>query len=103
MIEWGPQAKALAREAERGRTVEALENQPTVPAHLVWIWDAYAQLDRSRAWGAGFPQPIALAELNAYASLRRLNPSEVDEMIECVQHLDAAYLERMAQRKKSSS
>lgn len=103
MIEWGPQVKALEREAERGRSIPALENRPDLEPHLIWVWEAYSTLDKSRQWGAGFPQPISLVELESYARLNRIRRAEVDELIRTVQHLDACYLERMAQRKKGQT
>jgi hypothetical protein len=102
MIEWGPQIKALEREQERGREVAALDSRPVVPIHLAFTWNCYSMLDGSRQWGQGFPQPIALHDIQALVNMYQLRLDEVDDLIEAVQYLDGVYLERMAQRAKST-
>ena len=44
MIEWGPQVKALEREQERGRTIQALDNRPALLPHLIFIWNCYSMM-----------------------------------------------------------
>lgn len=102
MIEWGPQVKALEREQERGRTIQALDNRPALLPHLIFIWNCYSMMDSARGWGQGFPQPITVEAMDAVRRIYDLGPSEVDDLIEAVQYLDGAYLARMAQRAKST-
>lgn len=100
MMEWGPQLKILEKEQDQGRHVPALDNRPEVEDHLLGIWEAYSILDAARHWGQGFPQPISMTEMQAYAALKNLVQWEVAELIGFVQYLDECYLRRMAQRNK---
>lgn len=103
MTEWGPQLKVLQAEQDRGRSVPALDNRPEIETHLIPIWDGYSTLDAARHWGHGFPQPIALQEIEAYVRMKGWTRREVDELIGFVQYLDGCYLRRMAQRNKGST
>lgn len=97
-MEWGPQLKHLKRFAEAGQSVPALENQPLVSSHMDWAWKGYVVLDKSRQWGQGFPQPIQVTEIMAYATGRNMSPGAIDDLIDMVQHLDGVYLSRLSRR-----
>ena len=84
---------------QQGQFIQALEDRPMAAANVEWAWRAYVILDRSRQWGQGFPQPIQVSEMMAYATGRNLRPGAIDELIEIVQDLDSEYLQRLARRK----
>lgn len=78
----------------------ALQSMPQLEPHLSTWWEAYSHIDNSRQWGQGFPQPITLVEIEAYARLKDFAQSEIDDLIFYVQYLDGVYLQRLAGRNK---
>lgn len=48
---------------------EAEETIVGLPAHLLWIWESFAILSRTRLVNETGPQPITVLELDSYCSL----------------------------------
>lgn len=68
-------------------------SKPDIWPDLVWIWEAFTYLTGGRQMGFNGPQPIALAEVLAYAEFRGIQcPDEREELLYHVQRLDALYL-----------
>jgi len=100
-MEWGPHLKGLLKAEEQGIHVPTLDTMPELDDLLAQYWDAFTTLDSAREWGQGFPQPIRLIEIEAYARMKQYARSELDVLIRYVQYLDREYLSRQAERKKA--
>lgn len=59
---------------------EPEEEAPTdfLPSHLLWIWEAFAVLSRTRVVNQAGPQPILTSEVLAYCHMQRIL-SEYDQ------------------------
>lgn len=48
---------------------EVEETIDVLPAHLLWIWESFAILSRTRLVNEAGPQPITVLELDSFCSL----------------------------------
>jgi hypothetical protein len=64
---------------------QPLEDIDFLPDHLLWIWDAFAILSRTRLVNQTGPQPITLLELDTYCSLEGI--WEEDERRTLLHHI----------------
>jgi len=72
---------------------EEIETADDLPAHLLWIWQAFAILSRTRVVNQTGPQPITLQELDAYCSLEQITTEwERRELINLITVLDIEWL-----------
>ena len=102
-MEWGPQLEHLLRIEAQGQFVPALNAMPELDPIQRQFWDAFQSLDTAREWGAGFPQPIKITEIESYARMRAFAQDELDDLIRIVQTLDREYLKRQAKRKNAGT
>lgn len=72
---------------------EEAETMEFLPPHLHWVWDAFAVLSRTRVVNQSGPQPIRIADLEAYSRLATL-PFEWqrDDLLYHVTVLDIEWL-----------
>lgn len=82
----------------------ALENQPELPDHLTFAWEAFWALHSDRPAVMGGALPIPFSSLDRYA--RRYGIAGVDafdRFSRLVQHMDGAYLKWSAEKSKRDS
>lgn len=90
--------------AERGRPVPSLEKRPDLFPHLTDYWLAFITLDKSRYFGGmGFPQPITINEIKAYAEVNGFGIDELPDLQYYVRELDTIYLKRQAEKAKKEA
>ena len=90
--------------ADTGVRVPSLENRPDLFVHLNDYWSAFISLDRGRYHGGtGFPQPITLAEIKAYADLHNFKEYELGELCHYVREIDSIYLKIQADKREKES
>lgn len=69
-----------------------LEEQPEVYPHLMWVWDAFCEIEKSRQYGFGHPQPISLHEIESYARLNSITGEDLQELLTYVRFLDQSFI-----------
>lgn len=85
---------------EQGKAVPSLEKRPDLFPHLVDIWHAFVEVDKSRAYGGfGFPQALTFAEINAYADLSGFFGEDRLELVRYIRALDTIYLKLQADKR----
>lgn len=80
-----------------GRSIPMLEGEPELFPSLNSTWSAFIQLDRSRQFGYGHPQPIQFTEIEAFGRARKITGERFSDMLDHVQLLDQIYLEHHAE------
>jgi hypothetical protein len=89
-LRWGDQAEQLRAIAEEtGRLPPALRDEPEVFEDMLWVWDAFWVLHRSRpiGWSVG---PIPISEIDAYVRLSGVRRKWF--LVRAVDSLDRVYL-----------
>lgn len=77
-----------------GKTPETLLNRPRLEPHLAFYRKIYERLSRSRQWGEGGPQAIALSEVFSYCDGLGLHGTEFRErLVDHIQEMDAVFIE----------
>jgi hypothetical protein len=98
-LRWGKQAEQLRSVADKtGKTPKALEDEPEIYPDVLWLWDAFWLLHRSRPIGMTVG-PIPLTEIEAYIRLYQVQ--QVELLITAVDALDRLYLEHEAEQHRS--
>ena len=94
-VRWGPHLEGLRKVRDAGGTVPVLDEQPSVPPELAHLWQAFADLHRSRAMGFS-SGPIPLTEIEAWLRLNGVGSmEETREYVDAVRALDDAYLDEI--------
>jgi hypothetical protein len=75
-----------------------LTGQPELYETLVWVWEAYIALDRSRQFGFNGPQPIMLSDIEAYSRLHSIE--DRSDLIRYIQLMDGVYLSHSVEKLK---
>lgn len=79
--------------AERGESVE--EPEQHLPEHLLWIWEAFAALSRTRENNQTGPQPITFGEVAAYCALNSISShDDIDDLLFFITELDIVWLKK---------
>lgn len=77
-----------------------------------WIWEAYIDLSNTRPWGPHGPDPMSLADMNAWAEMKVVDVWDRSFLSRVLIKLDGIFLthtyaelkkEREAAQKKSQS
>lgn len=72
---------------------EIEETTDTLPPHLLWIWESFAILSRTRLVNEAGPQPITVIELDSYCSLEGYwSEAERRELLHHITILDIEWL-----------
>ena len=86
-----------------GKTPETLLNRPRLEPHLGIYRKIYERLSRSRQWGEGGPQAIALSEVFSYCAGMGLHGDEFREkLVDLIQEMDAVFIEHCAAEAKKT-
>lgn len=72
-----------------------------MPEELLHVWDWFSELSRARAVGFGCFQPIAYADLQAWAHLTGSRPTPFE--VGLLRRLDDLYLASQSQKKKKGT
>lgn len=75
-----------------------LLDQPELHPTLVWVWEAYIALDRSRQFGFNGPQPIMLSDIEAYCRLHSIE--DRSDLIRYIQLMDGEYISQAREKLK---
>jgi hypothetical protein len=67
-----------------------LLDQPQLYPMVIWVWEAFAILDKGRQWGHNGPQPILISEMCAYIQLNEIK--QPDDLVRYLQGMDGVYL-----------
>ncbi len=60
-----------------------------------WLWEAFMTLTNQRMFGHTGPQPLAIADMYAYARAHEYSPPDMRWMIEVIGKMDRVYIEEM--------
>lgn len=94
----------LIKRRDRGEAVAALENVPVLHEDLVLIWNGFFELSRSRSYGYGMPNPVTLADMEAWLNLNEVyDVSERKEAVRLFQAMDSKWLSTEADKRKEES
>lgn len=69
-----------------------LNDQPELFDHLAANWTAFCRLDHARNHSFGYPQPITIADIKAYADTHNLFGDDALELMNHVSILDREYM-----------
>lgn len=70
------------------------DEQDFLPAHLHWIWSAFATLSRARLVNQAGPQPIPVSEVSAYCEIEGWLDAETRaDLLFHITNLDGKWLE----------
>lgn len=102
---WGPQlADLLAIAKASGFLPRALQNRPTLDEHLVFYFEAFQDLSRSRSYSQAGPQPLAMGEILAYCQMFDIEGYEFrKKLLALVQALDRTYREVVSEQAQQAS
>lgn len=90
-------------EEETGEPVPLLDTLPSLPTHLVWIFEFYTRLDRTRPAGFG-PGSIPFSEILSLADLEGICYDEdIVELLFFIPRLDNVYLQYENEESKKKS
>jgi len=89
----------LQRIQATGVEVLALENIPDLPPDLMPYWEGYCNLDASRQWGYGAPQPVATSDILAEATLQSFRGAALQAFVYFVRQMDRLYLKRQSDKR----
>ena len=93
----------LETEKLSGVTPRALLDRPRLEPHLSLYRKIYERLSRSRQWGEGGPQAIALSEVFSYCDGMGLYGDEFREkLVDLIQEMDAVFMEHCAAEAKKT-
>ena len=84
--------KLAERRAQQGLETPLAEESVEIPTDLLWIWEAYGDLQRCRPRGFG-PAAIPYAEIESYCRLRQLGTEDTEEIVRLIQKMDDCWLE----------
>lgn len=102
MLDMGKIEQNIAKQAVRhgqpipNRILEAPELVPGLQLYL----DAFYELDSERSYGFG-AGPIPYTIILSYATTYELDAEQTEDLIYFVRRMDAAHLERMAEKNKA--
>lgn len=86
--------------ASEGKNVPALDRIPSLFPDVAHIWQAFWELNRSRAIGFGIG-PIPFSEIAAY--VRLFDVENASLFVRAIMSLDAIWLEHEAKKSKAKS
>lgn len=82
----------------------AIQNRPTLDDHLVFYFEAFQDLSRSRSYSQAGPQPIAMGEVLAYCQMFDIQGYEFRKrLLALVQALDRTYREVVSEQAQQAS
>lgn len=94
-VEWGPHIAKLVLLQRQGMSVPALESAPDLDELLLHVWNAFAQLARSRPYGMNGALPIPVADIDAWLSIHQVRDLETRiEYYELIVAMDNEWLKR---------
>lgn len=83
-----------------GKMPQALQERPEISEWVRHIWSAYIDLDKSRQYGYGHPQPLLTSEIEAYARLHHYSRDDVEALVKQVRKLDSQYFDHLEKKQK---
>jgi hypothetical protein len=101
-LAWGEQLDWLNEIAADGEMPRALLEQPELPPHLLFEWEAFGELstDRQIGFGAG---PIPWSAIDRYAGRHQIESDAYDRFRRLIRACDQVYLKHVtAQREKET-
>lgn len=71
-----------------------VKEERQVPSNLVFVWEAFSALSRSRDYGEIAPRPIKPSEVVAYCDIRMLGGRHREDLFELIQLMDLHFVTR---------
>ena len=72
---------------------EEKEDEPDLLVQSLWIWEAFTALTVQRYYAQHGPQPIALSDIEAWASLHDVNKYDKPFLSNCLLKMDRIFME----------
>jgi hypothetical protein len=105
-LEWGPhlgnlEAAGVLDEDEDGDEPSFWKDQPLLPEHLLWVWQAFRELSTDRAFSTTLG-PIPRQAITDFARFHGIAGDEFAYLTELIRRMDDVYIEYQADRSKKS-
>ena len=102
-MQWGQYVEFLEKLADKGKVVKAIENRPQLYDDLQDVWRAFTELNCARTTGGFAPNPISLAEIEAWLRLNGIESDETkQEYYQFIRAMDVIFLEHIIKRNKDN-
>jgi len=70
-----------------------LEDKPELFSDLIWYWEVYSSLSKTRPIGFNGPLPITFQEIESFCRLKKIFDGEtVDDILFFIMGLDEIYI-----------
>lgn len=102
MLEQGPTEKLIIEQCYKQRLPlpEKIANAPELFLGLELYFTAFLNLTSCRTQGYGTEGPIPFTQMQIYCEFEGINGDQREDLLDHMQHMDAAYLKHKAQKLK---